>query len=127
MSEGELIPVEVAYALPERQLIVPLDVVRGTTALEAAQQSGIEQEFPGLVIDAGTKLGIFGQAVPPQQALNPGDRVEIYRPLKADPKAARKARAEKAKARRSGESSGASGDDGGDEGAERGSDGAGEP
>ncbi|MHA7815328.1 MAG: RnfH family protein [Pseudohaliea sp.] len=110
MSEGELIPVEVAYALPERQLIVPLEVTAGTTALEAAQQSGIEQEFPGLVIDAGTSLGIFGQAVPPQQALNPGDRVEIYRPLKADPKAARKARAEKAKARRA--------DEGGDEGGE---------
>ena len=102
-GEGELIAVEVAYALPERQLIVPLEVTAGTTALEAAQQSGIEQEFPGLVIDAGTNLGIFGQAVPPQQALRPGDRVEIYRPLKADPKAARKARAEKAKARRAGE------------------------
>jgi putative ubiquitin-RnfH superfamily antitoxin RatB of RatAB toxin-antitoxin module len=113
-SEGELIAVEVAYALPERQLIVPLEVTAGTTALEAAQQSGIEQEFPGLVIDAGTTLGIFGQAVPPQQALKAGDRVEIYRPLKADPKAARKARAEKAKARRSGEESGKGGDGGGE-------------
>jgi hypothetical protein len=123
MSEGELIPVEVAYALPERQLIVPLEVTPGTTALEAAQQSGIEQEFPGLVIDAGTSLGIFGQAVPPQQALNPGDRVEIYRPLKADPKAARKARAEKAKARRAGEDS----EKGGETGAEKGGDGGGDP
>jgi len=123
MSDGELIPVEVAYALPERQLIVPLDVTPGTTALEAAQQSGIEQEFPGLVIDAGTSLGIFGQAVPPQQALNPGDRVEIYRPLKADPKAARKARAEKAKARRAGEDS----EKGGKKGGETGGDGGGDP
>jgi putative ubiquitin-RnfH superfamily antitoxin RatB of RatAB toxin-antitoxin module len=114
MSEGELFAVEVAYALPERQLIVPLEVTAGTTALEAAQQSGIEHEFPGLVIDAGTSLGIFGQAVPPQQALKPGDRVEIYRPLKADPKAARKARAEKAKARRAGEES-ETGVDGGGE------------
>ena len=123
MSDGELIPVEVAYALPERQLIVPLDVTPGTTAVEAAQQSGIEQEFPGLVIDAGTSLGIFGQAVPPQQALNPGDRVEIYRPLKADPKAARKARAEKAKARRAGEDS----EKGGKKGGETGGDGGGDP
>lgn len=112
MNEGELIPVEVAYALPERQLIVALEVTAGTTALEAVQQSGIEQEFPGLVVDAGTSLGIFGQAVPPQQALNPGDRVEIYRPLKADPKAARKARAEKAKARRAGGENGRGGDGG---------------
>jgi len=102
MSDGDLITVEVAYALPERQLIRALDVAPGTTALEAAQQSGIEQEFPGLVIDAGSPLGIFGHAVPPQQPLKAGDRVEIYRPLKADPKAARKARAEKAKARREG-------------------------
>ena len=114
MNESELIPVEVAYALPERQLIVALEVTPGTTALEAAQQSGIEQEFPGLVVDAGTNLGIFGQAVPLQQALNPGDRVEIYRPLKADPKAARKARAEKAKARRAGGESGRGGDGGGE-------------
>jgi len=117
-SEGELIAVEVAYALPERQLIVPLEVTAGTTALEAAQQSGIEQEFPGLVIDAGTNLGIFGQAVPPQQALKPGDRVEIYRPLKADPKAARKARAEKAKARRAGEETAKESGPGGEGGGE---------
>jgi len=123
MNESELIPVEVAYALPERQLIVALEVTPGTTALEAAQQSGIEQEFPGLVVDAGTSLGIFGQAVPPQQALNPGDRVEIYRPLKADPKAARKARAEKAKARRAGEDS----EKGGKKGGETGGDGGGDP
>jgi len=102
VSAGDLIAVEVAYALPERQLILPLEVATGTTALAAAQQSGIEGEFPGLVIDAGTPLGIFGQVVPPQQPLRAGDRVEIYRPLKADPKAARKARAEKAKARREG-------------------------
>ncbi|HBO12440.1 MAG TPA: RnfH family protein [Halieaceae bacterium] len=117
-GEGELIAVEVAYALPERQLIVPLEVTAGTTALEAAQQSGIEQEFPGLVIDAGTNLGIFGQAVPPQQALRPGDRVEIYRPLKADPKAARKARAEKAKARRAGEETARESGPGGEGGGE---------
>ena len=117
-GEGELIAVEVAYALPERQLIVPLEVTAGTTALEAAQQSGIELEFPGLVIDAGTNLGIFGQAVPPQQALRPGDRVEIYRPLKADPKAARKARAEKAKARRAGEETARESGPGGEGGGE---------
>lgn len=104
MSEAgpDTLSVEVAYALPERQLILALEVAAGTTALEAVQQSGIEQEFPGLVVDAGTPLGIFGHAVPPQQSLRDGDRVEIYRPLQADPKAVRKARAARAKAQRGG-------------------------
>jgi putative ubiquitin-RnfH superfamily antitoxin RatB of RatAB toxin-antitoxin module len=95
MSEGKpgVLRVEVAYALPERQLIRALEVAPGTTALEAVQQAAIEQDFPGLVVDAGSKLGIFGQAVPPQQPLREGDRVEIYRPLQADPKEVRKARA----------------------------------
>jgi putative ubiquitin-RnfH superfamily antitoxin RatB of RatAB toxin-antitoxin module len=96
-EKPETLAVEVAYALPERQLIVAVEVAPGTTALEAVQQSGIEQEFPGLIVDAGTRLGIFGQAVPPQQPLRDGDRVEIYRLLQADPKEVRKARAAKAK------------------------------
>ena len=84
--------IEVAYALPEKQCIVKLEVEAGTTALEAAMQSGIAEHFPGLEIQA-SKLGIFGEAVSANTVLQAHDRVEIYRPLQADPKLARRNRA----------------------------------
>lgn len=95
----ERMTVEVAYALPHKQAILEVDVPAGTTALEAARQSGIAQKFEGIDLD-DAKLGIFGRVVSPSQVLQPGDRVEIYRPLIADPKAVRKARAERARERR---------------------------
>jgi putative ubiquitin-RnfH superfamily antitoxin RatB of RatAB toxin-antitoxin module len=91
--------VEVAYALPDKQSLVALDVAAGTTAVEAAEQSGLAQQYDGLVI-ADAKLGIFGKVVAPTQVLREGDRVEIYRPLIADPKEVRKERAARAKERR---------------------------
>ena len=99
MSEDQKIHVEVAYALPDKQAIVPLDVVAGTTALEAVEQSGIAEQFEGLSLE-GVKLGIFGKAVPATQVLLAGERVEIYRPLLIDPKEVRKARAAEAKERK---------------------------
>ncbi len=99
MSDDGTIAVEVAYALPAEQAIVPVRVKEGTTALEAAQQSGITERFHGIDLE-NSKLGIFGKAVSPGQALREGDRVEIYRPLVADPKEVRKARAARAKERR---------------------------
>lgn len=98
----ECIAVEVAYALPEKQHIARLEVVPGTTALEAARASGIEAEFEGLTLGEDTRLGVFGHVVAPSQVLRDGDRVEIYRPLQADPKEARKARAARAGGRRDG-------------------------
>jgi putative ubiquitin-RnfH superfamily antitoxin RatB of RatAB toxin-antitoxin module len=100
MSEAASIAVEVAYALPEKQRIIRLEVPEGTTALAAAQQSGMEAHFEGLQINEDSKLGIFGHAVSHSQVLQEGDRVEIYRPLIADPKEVRKARAARVKARR---------------------------
>jgi putative ubiquitin-RnfH superfamily antitoxin RatB of RatAB toxin-antitoxin module len=88
--------VEVAYALPDRQKIIAIDVPAGTSAQEAVRRSGIADHFPD--IDLGNlKLGIFGKAVAAGQQLVDGDRVEIYRPLIADPKIVRKKRAERAK------------------------------
>lgn len=103
----ELINVEVAYALPERQSIKVIKVKQGCTALEAVTQSGITLEFPA--IDPATAdMGIFGKnldgktlPLPAQYQMRAGDRVEIYRPLLADPKAARQQRAAKAKQARS--------------------------
>ena len=99
MSEDQKINVEIAYALPDKQAIVPVEVSLGTTALEAAQQSGIIERFEGLSLD-GAKLGIFGKAVPDTHVMSAGERVEVYRPLQADPKEVRKARAAEAKERR---------------------------
>jgi len=96
VDEG--ISVEVAYALPDRQRIIRLTVPAGTTALEAAHLSHIADHFPGLDID-GSAMGVFGKLVakPGERVLLQGERVEIYRPLIADPKEARKQRAAKAK------------------------------
>ena len=101
-AKTDKILVEVAYALPDKQAIVPLEVEPGTTAMEAAVKSGITGSFPDLVLE-GAKLGVFGKAVKSDHLLQTGDRVEIYRPLKADPKEVRKKRAAEAKQRRAGE------------------------
>ncbi|NGP54536.1 RnfH family protein [Thioalkalivibrio sp. XN8] len=89
MEPQETMEVEVAYARPERQLILRVEVPAGTTALEAARLSGIEEQFPEIRLDQN-RMGIFGKLCKGDRVLNPGDRVEIYRPLLADPRAARR-------------------------------------
>jgi len=94
--------VEVAYALPHKQKIVTLNVPEGTSMLDAVRLSGMDQHFPELDLESAP-LGIFGKAVPKpaERVLQSGERVEIYRPLIADPKEVRKQRAAKAKAAKS--------------------------
>ena len=99
MTEADKICVEVAFALPDKQEIVMLEVSPGTTAQQAVEQSDMPRYFPGLDI-AVSSLGIFGKAVKADYVLHSGDRVEIYRPLIADPKEVRKRRAAEAKERR---------------------------
>lgn len=92
------ITVEVAFALPERQQIIELQVDQGATAFDAAEQSGIVKVFPEIDL-ATANMGVFGKAVKPKNyEMQAGDRVEIYRALIADPKEARKKRADKVKA-----------------------------
>ncbi|MGB0867124.1 MAG: RnfH family protein [Granulosicoccaceae bacterium] len=86
--------VEVAYATPQQQRIVELDVVAGCTARQAALQSALDQHFESLSL-ADNPLGIFGKRASDDQVLQEGDRVELYRPLLIDPKEARRLRAEK--------------------------------
>lgn len=99
MSEAKTIRVEVAYALPEKQQLLSLQIAEGSTAYEAVQLSGILSQFPEIQIDSA-KMGIFGKAItkPKDTKLVDGDRVEIYRALIADPKEVRKTRAAKVKA-----------------------------
>lgn len=91
-SRDQEITVEVVYALPGNQLLVELSVVPGTTAREAIAQSGILARFPQIDPDR-QRIGIFGRVVKADAVLQAGDRVEIYRPLIADPKEARRRRA----------------------------------
>jgi len=88
--------VEVAFARPDRQEIVPLKVPEGTTAVEAVKLSGIVDIFPEIDPDT-IDMGIFGKVIkkPAEHPLREGDRVELYRPLKIDPKQARLNRAKK--------------------------------
>ena len=99
---SEMIDVEVAFALPDQQKIVTLQVPKGTTVYDAAVMSNIVDQFEGLQL-AGTPMGIFGKAVknPQAEVILQGQRVEIYRPLTIDPKVARANRAAKAVLKRS--------------------------
>ncbi|WP_373742122.1 RnfH family protein [Neisseria sp.] len=83
--------IEIVYGLHDRQVLKKLSVSDGTTAREAARLSGLDEQFPGLDLHAAP-LGIFGKTVKDDTVLRDKDRVEIYRPLKIDPKEARRRR-----------------------------------
>lgn len=93
----ERITVEVAFALPHKQRLVALRLPVGTTATQAVAAAHLPALFPELPADTFTdaSLGIFGKTLrdPSQHVLRNGDRVEVYRPLKIDPKQARAQRA----------------------------------
>jgi putative ubiquitin-RnfH superfamily antitoxin RatB of RatAB toxin-antitoxin module len=99
-----MIAVEIVYALADKQKLLSLAVPQGASVREAALRSGMENYFPGLDL-ATSPLGIFGKAVPKpeERTLVEGERVEIYRPLIADPKEVRKQRAAKAAQNKAGE------------------------
>ncbi|MDZ7925190.1 MAG: RnfH family protein [Marinagarivorans sp.] len=104
MTDIEPIAVEVVYALPHKQKLLSFLVTPGTTALQAAEKSGICQFFPELDL-ANVEMGIFSQTLgvkgiepPASYILKSGDRVEIYRPLVSDPKEVRRRLAARQKA-----------------------------
>ena len=86
--------VEVAYAQPDHQVIIKVDVDESATVNEAIVLSGILDQFPEIDLDKN-KVGIFGKISKLDSDLREKDRVEIYRALIADPKASRKKRAAK--------------------------------
>ncbi len=88
--------VEVAYALPHVQLIIPVQIAPASTADAAIQASGILAKFPEIDLNVN-RIGVFGKPIKLDTPLRHLDRVEIYRALIADPKAARKQRAEEGK------------------------------
>ncbi|MSP86206.1 MAG: RnfH family protein [Methylotenera sp.] len=96
MNSNEIM-VEVAYALADDQLIVPLKASAGITAEQAIQSSGILKKYPEIDLTIN-KIGIFGKLSKLEMPLRHLDRVEIYRPLIADAKEVRKQRAADGKA-----------------------------
>ncbi len=87
--------IEVVYALPERCIGVRLELPPGATVADALAAAKMQERVPGLVLDPA-RLAVFGRAVTPETPLHGGDRVEILRPLLADPKQARRQRADTA-------------------------------
>jgi putative ubiquitin-RnfH superfamily antitoxin RatB of RatAB toxin-antitoxin module len=92
MASADEISVEVVYALPEQACIVPLKVKPGTTIRQAIELSGLLQKFPEIDLDRN-QTGIYSRLKEPGTVLRDGDRVEIYRGLRVDPKEARRRRA----------------------------------
>jgi len=97
----EKLNVEVAYARPDTQVIKTLLVDPATQVRTAIELSGVLEQFPEIHLDE-VKVGIFSKVVPLDQVLREGDRVEIYRPLIADPKEVRRQRAAQGKSMRKG-------------------------
>ena len=87
-----LIEVELVYALAHEQVAETLQVAQGTSVGQAIEQSGIFARHPEIATRV-LRIGVFGRRVAPTALLHEFDRIEIYRPLAADPKQARRTRA----------------------------------
>lgn len=93
-NQGVLI--EVVYALPEEQVIFTAEVAENATIRDGIDASGVLERYPEIDV-ATVKVGIFGKLAPMKTVLRAKDRIEIYRPLIADPKEVRKKRAAEGK------------------------------
>lgn len=98
---SEMLNIEVVYALPEKQEIIALKLPEGTSVRQAIEASGLLLKYPE-IDPAKNKLGVFAKLAKPDAVLRDMDRVEIYRPLIADPKEVRKQRAAEGKVMKKG-------------------------
>lgn len=98
IEQNHDIAIEVAVAWPELQVVVPLSLAEDSTIADAIERSGLRERFPDLEISP-ERLGVFAERRSLDDRLRDGDRVEIYRPLKVDPKVARRLAAEVARGR----------------------------
>ena len=96
MASDKLISIEVAYALPDEQIILDVDIEPTDTVETAIRKSGILEQFSEIDLTK-SRVGIFGKMSKLDKTLNERDRIEIYRPLIADPKEVRKKRAAEGK------------------------------
>jgi putative ubiquitin-RnfH superfamily antitoxin RatB of RatAB toxin-antitoxin module len=98
---NDKINIEVVYALPDEQTLLRKSVPAGTTVAGAIHASGVLDKHPEIDLDKN-KLGIFGKLTKADAMLRDKDRIEIYRPLIADPKEVRRKRAEEGKVMKKG-------------------------
>jgi len=101
MTDETPIAVEVVYPLPREQHVIRVEVPGNSTIEEAIRASRIQEKYPEIDLEVN-KIGIYGKVAKLDTVLHPGDRVEIYRPLIADPKEIRKQRAREGKDMRAG-------------------------
>ncbi len=94
VNEETRLRVEVVFALHGEQVLLALEMEEGATVRQAVERSGILRRFPGISLARG-RVGIHGRVARLDAPLHDGDRVEIYRPLRADPKDARRRRVER--------------------------------
>ena len=91
---SKMIEIEVVYGLPDKQVLLSLPVPAGSTIAECIKLSGINRHFPQIIVSEA-KVGIFSRPESLTTIVKAGERIEIYRPLIADPKEMRKLRAAK--------------------------------
>jgi putative ubiquitin-RnfH superfamily antitoxin RatB of RatAB toxin-antitoxin module len=89
-----LLRIEIVYAQPQRSLVKLLSLPPGALLADALNLAALDEDFQGLDLASAT-LGIFGSVASRDRPLKDGDRIEIYRPLAAEPKLARRQRAKK--------------------------------
>lgn len=94
--EDNQLHIEVVYGVPNKQELLSVVVPENTTVEQAIVESGILSLFPDIDLNVN-KVGVWNRTVKLSEVLRDTDRIEIYRPLIADPKEVRKRRAEKAK------------------------------
>ena len=99
MPEPSRIRVSLVYAEPDRVFDAAFELPEGSTVADAIDGSGIREKYPGIEV-RDDRVGIFARKASMETALRDGDRVEIYRPLKIDPKEARRRRGRDASAKR---------------------------
>jgi putative ubiquitin-RnfH superfamily antitoxin RatB of RatAB toxin-antitoxin module len=97
----EKIKIEMVYALPHEQTLLKLEVPANSTIADALKLSGLTEKYPEIDLEKG-KFGVFGKLSKTDAILREKDRIEIYRPLLADPKEVRRKRAEEGKVMKKG-------------------------
>jgi putative ubiquitin-RnfH superfamily antitoxin RatB of RatAB toxin-antitoxin module len=93
MVKRDTAHIQLCYALPEQAVVIDLDIEIGYTLEQAIAKSGLLAQFPEIDLTQN-KIGIYGKLKPLDTVLRDGDRIEIYRPLQADPMESRRRRAQ---------------------------------
>ncbi len=89
LEKESVLTVELVFATPERQALVAIQVVAGSNVGDAIRQSRLAEMFPDYDVER-CRTGIWGQEVSAERAVSEGDRIELYRPLRIDPREARR-------------------------------------